>query len=129
MTLKALLDTHTFIWWDGEPSRLSHRVLDLLQDPSSEILLSVVSLWEMLIKSQLGKMKFRLALSEIVNHQLNNGLKILPVTIDHVLELENLPFIHKDPFDRLLIAQARFEGAILLSSDHLLTQYPVQIFW
>ncbi len=82
--MRALLDTHTFIWWDGEPSRLSPRVLALLQDPSCEVLLSVVSLWEMLIKSQLGKMTIRLPLAEIVAQQVDNGLTVLPVTISMV---------------------------------------------
>ncbi len=127
--MRALLDTHTFIWWDGEPSRLSPRVLALLQDPSCEVLLSVVSLWEMLIKSQLGKMTIRLPLAEIVAQQVDNGLTVLPVTIDHVLDLEGLPAVHKDPFDRLLIAQARVEGAVLLSVDQVFSQYPVPLIW
>jgi PIN domain nuclease of toxin-antitoxin system len=127
--MRALLDTHTFIWWDAEPSRLSPRVLALIQDPSCDVLLSVVSLWEMLIKSQLGKMTLRLPLSEIVAEQIDNGLRLLSVTADHVLDLENLPAAHKDPFDRLLVAQARVEGALLLSIDQVFAHYPVRIFW
>jgi PIN domain nuclease of toxin-antitoxin system len=127
--VKVLLDTHTFIWWDGEPSRLSPRILALLLDPSSTVLLSVVSIWEMLIKSQLGKLTLRLPLSQIVAQQLANGVTILPVTLDHTLDLEGLPAAHKDPFDRLLIAQARVEGAALLSVDRVFAQYPVTVLW
>lgn len=127
--MKLLLDTHAFIWWDSDPSRLSPRVLSLLQDRSSTVLLSVVSIWEMLVKLQLGKLSLRLPLSEIVAHQVANGVQILPVSLEHVMGLENLPATHKDPFDRLLIAQARIENAILLSADHVLAKYPVQILW
>lgn len=127
--MKALLDTHTFIWWDGEPSRLSSRVTALIQNPSCEVLLSVVSLWEILIKAQLGKMTLRLPLSEIVAEQIHNGLKLLSVTAEHVLDLENLPAAHKDPFDRLLVSQARVEGAILMSVDQVFVHYPVQVMW
>lgn len=123
------MDTHTFIWWDGEPSRLSPRVLALLQDPASTVLLSVVSIWEILIKSQLGKLSLRIPLSEIIAQQVENGVEILPVTLAHTLDLEELPPAHKDPFDRLLIAQARIEDAALLSVDQVFARYPVQILW
>jgi PIN domain nuclease of toxin-antitoxin system len=125
----TLMDTHTFLWWDGEPSRLSPQALKTLQDPSCTVLLSVVSIWEILIKSQLGKLSLRLPLSDIVSQQVANGVKILPVTLEHSLGLESLPAVHKDPFDRLLIAQARVEGATLLSADHIFAQYPVHFLW
>jgi PIN domain nuclease of toxin-antitoxin system len=125
----TLMDTHTFLWWDSEATRLSSPVLKALQDPSSTVLLSVVSIWEILIKSQLGKLSLRLPLSEIVSQQVANRVRILPVTLEHSLGLVGLPAVHKDPFDRLLIAQARVEGATLLSADHVFTQYPVQLLW
>src|SRR4051794_13113821 len=100
------MDTHTFIWWDSDPSRLSARALAVLQDPATLVLLSVVSVWEILIKSQLGKLSLRLPLEQILAQQVGNGLRILHVTLEHALGLEALPDIHKDPFDRLLIAQA-----------------------
>lgn len=89
--MKLLFDTHAFIWWDADPSRLSPRVLSLLQDRSSTVLLSVVSIWEMLVKLQLGKLSLRLPLSEIVAHQVANGVQILPVSLEHVMGLENVP--------------------------------------
>ncbi len=98
--MKLLLDTHVFIWWDSEPARLSPRALALCQDPQNTLLLSVVSLWEMQIKLQLGKLKLALPLKEIVDGQRRtNNVEILPVTLEHVLGLENLPPYHKDPFD------------------------------
>jgi PIN domain nuclease of toxin-antitoxin system len=91
--MKLLLDTHTFIWWDSEPQRLSQQVLNMCQDPENELLVSVASLWEMQIKLQLGKLK------------LNK------------------------PFDRLLIAQADIEEAILVSKDQIFTEYEVKLVW
>lgn len=96
--MKLLLDTHTFIWWDSETARLLPHALALCQDRQNVLLLSVVSVWEMQIKLQLGKLRLALPLKEII--------EILPVTLAHVLALENLPAYHKDPFDRLLVAQA-----------------------
>jgi PIN domain nuclease of toxin-antitoxin system len=127
--MKSLLDTHTFIWWDSDPSKLSARALTVLGDPSAVILLSVVSVWEILVKSHLGKLSLRLPLDQILAQQVANGVQILPVTLEHVLGLEALPDVHKDPFDRLLIAQARVEGAILLSADGVFARYPVPVLW
>jgi PIN domain nuclease of toxin-antitoxin system len=127
--MKLLLDTHTFIWWDSDPTRLSARVLSALKAPVNEIYLSVVSIWEIVIKVQLGKLSLRLALAETMAHQQANGMKVLPVTLEHSLALSRLPLLHKDPFDRLLIAQAGVESAELVSSDHLFRQYPVSVFW
>ena len=128
--MKLLLDTHVFIWWDSEPARLSPRALALCQDPQNTLLLSVVSLWEMQIKLQLGKLKLALPLKEIVEGQRRtNNVEILPVTLEHVLGLENLPPYHKDPFDRLLVAQAIVEEAVLVSADPNIAKYPVQIVW
>jgi PIN domain nuclease of toxin-antitoxin system len=105
--MKLLLDTHTFIWWDSEPARLSLHALALCQDRQNVLLLSVVSVWEMQIKLQLGKLRLALPLKEIIEtQQQTNSIEILPVTLAHVLALENLPAYHKDPFDRLLVAQA-----------------------
>jgi len=127
--VKVLLDTHTFIWWDADPARLSSRASTVPRDQASTVLLSVVSIWEILIKSQLGKMSPRLPLAQIVAQQQANGVVLLPVTLDHVLEVERLPPAHKDPFDRLLIAQARIENAVMLSVDQIFSQYPVRVEW
>jgi PIN domain nuclease of toxin-antitoxin system len=128
--MKLLLDTHTFIWWDSEPEKLSTRVLKLCQDQANTILFSVVSAWEMQIKLQLGKLKLNLPLAEVIESQRQtNNIQVLPITLAHVLALQNLPAHHKDPFDRLLIAQAKNEDAVLLSNDPAFANYPVKLIW
>jgi PIN domain nuclease of toxin-antitoxin system len=127
--MKGLLDTHTFIWWDSDPAKLSAKALAFLRDPANTVLLSVVSVWEILIKLQLGKLTLTTPLATIVAQQQANGIKILPVTLDHVLAVGNLPTPHKDPFDRLLVAQANVEGAVLLSADAIFSRYPVNVLW
>lgn len=127
--MNALLDTHTFIWWDSDPAKLSAQALALLQNPTTTVLLSVVSVWEILIKYQLGKLTLNMPLATLVAQQQANGMRILPITLEHVLTVESLPAPHKDPFDRLLVAQANVEGAVLVSTDPIFAQYPVNVFW
>ena len=126
--MKLLLDTHAFIWWDSDPTRLSPAALAALRDPANEVWLSVTSVWEMVVKAQLGKLTLRLPLADIVAQQAN-GLQILTTTLAHALAVEGLPPIHKDPFDRMLIAQANVERADLVSVDTLVRQYPVRVLW
>ncbi len=128
--MKLLFDTHTFIWWDSQPNNLSQTALALLQDRSNILLLSVISIWEMQIKLQLGKITLNRSLLEIIeNQQQTNQIEVLPVKLDHVLELDSLPLVHKDPFDRLLVAQANVENAALVSCDPIVAQYPVNVIW
>lgn len=127
--MRLLLDTHTLIWWDSDPARLSAVALAALRDPANTVWLSVVSVWEILIKAQLGKLSLALPLPDIVAAQQANGLQILPVTLSHSLALDGLPSCHKDPFDRLLIAQAIVERAELVSADHVFARYPVRLLW
>lgn len=128
--MKLLLDTHTFIWWDSDVTRLSPKVISLCKDRENILLLSVVSIWEIQIKRQLGKLKLDLPLTKLVEtHRQTNEVDVLPVTLEHVLELENLPTPHKDPFDRLLVAQAKTEGATFLSRDRIFEDYPVKLLW
>jgi PIN domain nuclease of toxin-antitoxin system len=128
--MRLLFDTHSFIWWEGEPAKLSQRAHEALHDPTNLLVLSVASVWEMQIKLQLGKLQFHLPLDQLIeNQRRDNRVKILPVTLAHVLALQQLPLPHKDPFDRLLIAQANVEGAVLVSNDPVFVQYPVQLLW
>jgi PIN domain nuclease of toxin-antitoxin system len=127
--MKLLLDTHTFLWMDSEPEKLSQHVQELCQNPENTLLLSVVSIWEIQIKKQLGKLELRIPLSEIIREQQENGIEILAIESAHIFGLEALPNHHKDPFDRLLISQAIVEGAILLSADPLIKQYPLKVEW
>lgn len=128
--MKLLLDTHVFIWWDSEPDKLSPQALSLCQNQENVLLLSVASVWEMQIKIQLGKLKLQLPLAQVIDGQKQtNGVQVLPVELGHVLALDGLPAFHKDPFDRLLIAQAQMEDAVLISADPTFTQYPVRVVW
>jgi PIN domain nuclease of toxin-antitoxin system len=103
--MKLLLDTHIFIWWDSNPDQLSAQARSLCADADNTLLLSLASVWEMQIKSQLGKLTFHRPLADsISSQQQTNGLEILPIELRHLFALSQLPQYHKDPFDPLLIA-------------------------
>lgn len=128
--MKLLLDTHTFIWWDSAPEKLPEKTFERLESPDNQVLLSLTSLWEMQIKSQLGKLTLRANLADIVQEQqAENYLVLLPLEFSHILELEHLPQHHKDPFDRLLIAQGRVEDATIVSRDPIFHSYDCQLVW
>ena len=128
--MNLLLDTQVFIWLSLTPERLSERVTDLLMDETNLWFLSLVSVWEMQIKRQLGKLSLNLPLPELIaSQQQTNGLQLLPIELNHIFTLENLPQFHRDPFDRLLIAQAITEQIPLLSIDTVFDHYPVQRLW
>jgi len=126
--MKLLLDTHIFIWWADQPEKLSPAALSALEDETNELLLSVASVWEMQIKIQLGKLKLSLPLKELVkNQQETNDLMVSPVALTHVLALDALPFHHKDPFDRLLIAQSISDGLTVVTADSQFSAYSVKL--
>lgn len=128
--MKLLLDTHAFIWWMIQTSRLSATALAAMQNPQNELLLSVISLWEMQLKIQLGRLHFKLPLPELIEEQQQlNGIKLLLLKPEHIYALSQLPFHHQDPFDRLLIAQAITEQTPIISTDAKFPAYPVQIIW
>ncbi|ASC74135.1 PIN domain nuclease [Halomicronema hongdechloris C2206] len=128
--MKLLLDTHTFIWWDSQSSQIPEGTLDLLKSPDNELLLSLVSVWEIQIKAHLGKLELKAPLLDIVQRQESqNGVVILPIALAHIIELDQLPWHHKDPFDRLLIAQSRVEAATLVSKDPAFNHYDCQMIW
>ena len=126
--MTILLDTHILIWWDSEANRLSASARSLCEDAGNILVVSVASVWEMQIKQQLGELHLRKPLVELIQEQRErNGIQILPVELAHVLALSQLEPHHKDPFDRLLIAQARSEGFPILTADNIFEKYPVQI--
>ena len=128
--MKLLLDSHAFVWWSSEPEKLSPRARASCEDSNNMLLLSVASVWEMQIKLQLGKLKLDAPLRTLIeNQQRNNGLLILPIEIEHALALDTLPLHHKDPFDRMLIAQANAEELFLISKDEIIKAYPVKLLW
>lgn len=122
--MKLLLDTHLLLWAAGEPNRLSAKARALLDNPSHELLFSAASLWEVVIKRGLGRADFQVDARLLRRGLLDNGYSELPVVSDHVVAIESLPPIHKDPFDRVLVAQATVEGITLLTMDSVVAQYP-----
>jgi PIN domain nuclease of toxin-antitoxin system len=122
-----LLDTHLLLWASGQPEKLSAEARALLEDPRHELAFSAASLWEISIKRGLGRADFRVDPRLLRRGLLDNGYRELAVTSEHAVALELLPPLHKDPFDRMLLAQALAEGITLLTSDEQLAQYPVAV--
>jgi PIN domain nuclease of toxin-antitoxin system len=128
--VNILLDTHVFIWSTGNPEKLSQRVRDLLIDTGNTWILSIASVWEIQIKFQLGKLNLNSTLPILIdNQQRVNNLQLLPIELTHIYALNNLPNHHRDPFDRLLIAQATVEQVPIVSIDSVFDNYPIQRLW
>ena len=125
--MNVLLDTHVFIWWDSEPEKLSKNILELLSQPETGRVVSLGSLWEMQIKHHLGKLNLRQSLPDIYESQRQNGISFLSMSPAHIFQLSALPNHHKDPFERILIAQALCEGLTLISQDRTFRQYDVPL--
>lgn len=127
--MKLFLDTHTFIWWNSDPEQLSSRALSLLEDETNIPVISVVNIWEIQIKTAAGKMDLNVPLAQIVEAYTGNNIEILAIAANHVLQLNNLPDYHRDPFDRILVAQALVEKMTLISKDPKIRLYPVPVVW
>lgn len=152
--MRLLLDTHTFIWYVTDNSRLSNQVVELINDENNEILLSIASLWEIAIKQNLGKLSFNQPFEIFITQQLNlNDFRLLDIKISHVTVVATLPLHHRDPFDRILmnnvshllkslktlhhrepfdrilIAQALAENIPILSADKIFDAYPIERLW
>lgn len=127
--MDLLLDTHALIWWDASAASLSPTAFNAINDPANDVWFSPVSIWEMQIKNSLGKLPLRAPLAQIIADQQTHGLLELPVQSRHVLALNQLPPVHKDPFDRMLAAQAIAEGLVLITSDSVFNQYPIKLLW
>ena len=121
--MKLLLDTQILLWAAGQPERLSAAARRLLNNPRNELLFSAASLWEIAIKKTLGRDDFRVEPRLLRRGLLDNGYVELPITSQHAVNIDALPPVHKDPFDRLLLAQALTEGIILLTGDAQLARY------
>ena len=122
--MKLLLDTHLLLWAAGEPDRLSADARSLIDNPENELLFSAASLWEVAIKRGLGRRDLKVDARLLRRGLLDNGYGELPIISDHVVAIESLPTLHKDPFDRVLVAQATVECVTLLTTDSLVEQYP-----
>jgi PIN domain nuclease of toxin-antitoxin system len=129
--LKALLDTHVFLWWVSERgSRVSGIARDLIEDGETEILVSVASMWEIAIKVGAGRLELPSPVAGYLPERMQqHGFGTLPIEVDHALHVARIPPIHRDPFDRLLVAQAQIEGIPILTADPAIAQYDVETIW
>jgi PIN domain nuclease of toxin-antitoxin system len=128
--VKAIIDTHVFLWWNVGDTRLSSKAISFIEESDNEIYLSAASAWEIAIKVARG----RLQLPESPDRYVANRLSLhqfhaLPILIGHALHVYHLPDIHHDPFDRLLIAQSQMERIPIITGDPLIHQYPVEVLW
>ncbi len=128
--MKLLLDTHVFLWFIGGDKRLSPSAQVLIEDVSNDAYLSVASLWEMAIKISLGRLQLAQPFETFIPHQLSlNRIGLLGITMSHTARVAALPFHHRDPFDRLLVAQAQVEQMPLMSSDPAFDAYGITRLW
>lgn len=128
--MKLLIDTHVFIWLNEESPQLSNKVKELYRSREHEIYLSIASAWEMQIKAQLGKLDLAMPIEVLVSkNRQENDIYLLPIDLSHIAQLEKLPPHHKDPFDRMIIAQAMVEEFTIISIDGVFTDYAVPVIW
>lgn len=128
--MKLLLDTHTFLWFIGGNTNLSNTARNAIEDTSNQRFISIATLWEISIKVSIGKLKIGFAFTELVEQEVyGNAIEILEISSEHLDELVKLPFHHKDPFDRLIIAQSLVEDATLISKDAAFQSYPIKLLW
>lgn len=121
--MKLLLDTHIILWAAGQPERLSESASTMLTAPENALFFSAASIWEIVIKRGLGREDFKVDPARLKKMLVTHGYTELSITAEHALKVETLPLLHKDPFDRLLLAQARTEGMLLLTVDASILQY------
>lgn len=129
--MKYLLDTHAFLWWITDKSTLSGKVRDIISDSNNELFLSAASGWEIVIKCQLGRLRLaEEVIDDYLPRQMSlNAIQPMPITMRHCLYIHNLPVIHKDPFDRIIIAQSILEDMPIITRDVRITEYNVKTTW
>ncbi len=128
--MRALIDTHTFLWWTTDDPQLSVTARDLIADGDNEIFLSAASVWEMVIKTARGKLILpEVPADYIISRMSRYRLRALPIQMDHTLKVYELPPIHQDPFDRMLIAQSLTESIPLVTKDDTIRQYGLETIW
>ena len=128
--MTCLLDTHCFLWAIRDDARLSGRAARIFRDGRNHLLLSVASVWEMMVKAEIGRLEFPRPAGDFLKRQIvSNGIRVLPIRLADALRLEGLPLHHRDPFDRMLIAQALEEEVPIVSADPALRAYGAEIIW
>ncbi len=121
--MRVLIDTHTFIWFVSDLTKIGTKSVEIIENPDCFIQISIASIWEISIKTSRGKLSVAGGFPYVETDLINNSIKILPVTFDHTLANNRLPFHHKDPFDRMIAAQAIVEGIDLISVDNIFDSY------
>ena len=127
--MNLLLDTHTFLWFLGGDSELSKQARILIENPEHVKYISIASFWEIAIKNSLGKLTLDVPFVELKIEAIKNSFQILPITFEDTLQLSTLPFHHRDPFDRIIISQAKENSLILISRDNIFAQYNINLLW
>jgi PIN domain nuclease of toxin-antitoxin system len=128
--VRALLDTHAFLWWITDSDDLSQKAREVITDAQNELFLSAASGWEIAIKARLGRLEFRGDPEKLIQeHMALNAIRSLPIQMSHSLHVYQLPNLHRDPFDRLLVAQSRLEQIPIISRDPAISQYLVETIW
>lgn len=128
--MKVLLDTQTFLWWIANDSQLSERARTVIEDADHQLFLSAASGWEIAIKTRIGKLRLADDLQGFVSEQLRiNAIQVLPIQMAHALHVAALPDHHRDPFDRMLVAQSQLEQLPILTIDPQIAQYSVTVIW
>ncbi|MDA2919092.1 type II toxin-antitoxin system VapC family toxin [Desulfobacterota bacterium AH_259_B03_O07] len=128
--MKALIDTHVFLWWITDDRRISLTAMEIIGDGNNDLYFSSASCWEIAIKSKLGRIVLpHKPVSFIASQLSTNSIQPLPIHVAHALNVINLPDIHKDPFDRMLISQAQMEKLPIMTSDVVIDKYDVEVIW
>ena len=128
--MRVLLDTHVFLWWNQGSEHLPKKALRLLADPANSLILSVASAWEIAIKTRAGKLRIPEDAATYVQTRVSHyGMEILPIHLAHALALHNLPALHRDPFDRMLVVQSQIEKLSILTADPEIRRYAVDSIW
>ena len=127
--MELLLDTHAILWFQSSNNKLSETAKKLIEDPNNQCYVSFASLWEMSIKVAAGKLQIEKGFNNLYSYLLRNQIRILNPSIKHLNTLIELPHHHKDPFDRLIIAQAIVEGIAIISVDQQFKSYPINVIW
>ena len=128
--MKLFADTHVLLWWIENDRRISSRAATLIADPDCAVFVSIATVWEIAVKAALGQLEMPVDLGAFLRNELaRNGFENLPITFEHAVAVGDLPGHHRDPFDRLLIAQSRIEGLPLVSRDQHFARYEIDLVW
>ena len=127
--MDLLLDTHSLIWFLNGDEKLSDKAKSVIEDPTNSKIVSIASIWEIAIKLSLDKFRFPKGFKHFLEMVEDNGFEILPITFEHALELSTLEFLHRDPFDRLLIAQCKSDNLVIVTKDENIKRYKIKTIW